>query len=322
MFIYDRNGNGLFNLIGAAAGVLETLNPLRSTIIPKRMSALAAAFKRTDLDNIAATSALEGLKSSTDGWVSYGSVIGNEVRQVCESVVSAWAAESAPQLDSALTTSLEYLIAEMRHGRVYVTACGVTADVSPDASNLGNTEIAISTRRGNGRTCEHALSEPLVATLQTESGHVPIDSDPGAAGGHRPAGCLLAGRIGRQYHHHGHHGLGRPATDRRLPHLGKRCTHRLVLQLTSAAVGGEHAADVALQQPDLWPVFFAVHGPIRRAALDRGDRLQRHGGRYPGGAAGDPGPRTGDGDRSGGPLRHHVRGRRRSRGPAGNAHRL
>jgi hypothetical protein len=184
LYIYDRNGNSLFHAIGSAIGALETAYPLLAITIPRGMRAFAAQVERLPLSDLTTSQALAGLGDTVTGFTTSGTTLAYQAQAVLNSLITAWAAQFEPP-DTGLSTALKHLVAAMETAHLYVQGNNVVATVSADPLNVGSVELLVTTRRGDGRTCEFALSEQLTAVVSSESDTSPSIqiSGPAAASG-------------------------------------------------------------------------------------------------------------------------------------------
>ena len=151
MKLHTLAGDGLFDILGKAFEVIDTLNTARKTTIPDKAEAFVIQVEQvTDLP-LEYLQTVQNLPNAVSSWQQSGGSLAQAIQQTCEDVLSQMVADDGQLADQSLTAGLEYLIAQMETATDYVNANAVTATVATGGSNVGDVDLCVSTLGAAGR---------------------------------------------------------------------------------------------------------------------------------------------------------------------------
>lgn len=173
---HDAAGGGLFDILGRAISVVDTLNTARGTTLPLPVAVFMEELaKKAGLDYEVAAA---GVPTALTSWQTQGSAFASAVRTACANILADFVQDDTSTIPATTLASLEYLIDQMAAGSTaggdYVTANTATVSVVAGAGNTGDAVLIASIKRGDGRVNENSLAESITATVATASNNPAI----------------------------------------------------------------------------------------------------------------------------------------------------
>jgi len=182
-------GDGLFDILGKYWAVVESLNTAVGTTLPPVAQAAVDQFKLLSPSDASYEIAAAGLPASLTSWQGTASTLASQVRQNSQNLLREWCRHDAGAASMSLGAAVAYLIEAMQAADEYVTPNAVAATLTAGAANAGDSIVAYSLLRGDGRVQENTLAETVtLKVLQTTPAVRPSVSVAGQA----PIGNLLA----------------------------------------------------------------------------------------------------------------------------------
>lgn len=162
------NGDGLFQLQGAAFKAQSTLNTARLTTVPNQVLNVFNQFANLT-QTLDLQSTLNGLQSAVPSWQSSGNSLSSALQTYVTNLLIEMADADTTLAAKTLTNALNLLISQMTANSQSVKACTVGASVTPGGSNNGDGVIVLSTKRGDGLIQQNLLAETITATVTADS---------------------------------------------------------------------------------------------------------------------------------------------------------
>ena len=160
------NGNGLFDVLGAAFKAAEALNTARGSTVPMAGLAILSQFAKVTPTPLNADN-VQGLGDSLASWQAGGGSFASQIQTASRNIlVSFVQADTTTVTPNNLAANLQYLITQMQSnattGGSYVSANTPGSSGTPiPGDNGGDLAIILDTIQGNGQAGQNVLAETI-----------------------------------------------------------------------------------------------------------------------------------------------------------------
>ena len=164
--IYESSGDeaGIMNIIAKAFKAIDTLNAARLTTVPDKIKAYIDRYKLKET-TLATDQILDGVALSSGSWAASGFVVTSTLIASIQQFLIDEIGEEFPAATGTLFDALQRFADEMVEQDYKVESSSVSASLVADSGNTGDSAIAYTLIRGDGKTEMNAIAEDI--TVET-----------------------------------------------------------------------------------------------------------------------------------------------------------
>ena len=170
--LYEASGDlaGIFNILGKAFAVFDSLDTARRTTIPTAVKEFIDRYK-LKATNLSTDQMLDAVAGSADLWAGSGNTITSQLIASLETFLIQEAVADSPDVSPTIEAALEYLIAQMVDQEHYVDPSSDVSLILNGSANVAiDVNLGLSFVRGDGQRQDNTIGEVLDVTVENVNG--------------------------------------------------------------------------------------------------------------------------------------------------------